>query len=1129
MKNVKAGNSGRVKGKLDFMQRLVHDLFEIIGLFFNFVCVAAFLLAVVLHQKAVPLDFVKNTLEKSLSAQSDNLKIDIGDISLAWENVKEPLMIEASDVDVRKGNDAPFLSIKRTRIKLHMLNLLIGQVSLQSVELERPSLRLIHLGNKNFVVSFGEEAYEIPFEQADVVSEEADESLPQNGSVLMDLLEGLANDPMSLPASYRRLQFLRMENAVLQVTDFQTGRTLYLDPATIRLRRSSKNMRGEIHAKLPADYGEEARLDFVARYSGQKRMSSLQLSIQKTRLIGAVKDWVDTDLISEDLLSSNNRMDVILEAHFAGMDDLQDLAFSIQSDAFSYGTVENRPFNIDGYLKDLGAQKKFGINKFNFDGVEASMDGSVVKSLDGELAKMDLHFDVAQLPVELFDKYWPKPEPNPEDGQLPLAYQWMVQKMDHGTLKDIDATLILEGRNKDGQSSPPKNLWDYAWEYMPDELQGSYAFDDMTVHYSDTLASAEHAYGRAELDGKQMTMVIDKAEVNQMKVLPEGTLFFSDLVTKGKGEVKIDLHLTGSVKNLFGYLEAEPILVKQRIDLPFEEAQGDVDLKVDVLMPTVADLRTEDVHVKTKGTLSNLIMPEMVKGLTLSGGPYTIETTIEDFHLSGQGLLGQTPIDMKWHNYVVEAPNQPYEGKIEVKTTATPELRKAFDINVDEFVPTIVPLDIVYVERLDGLTEIDVSSDLTEDPLMIDMFQYKKAEGIAAQLDLKVILDKAGEIQDIPAFVLKGTDLDVVGNNLQLAGETFVPRIGNIEKFKIGENEAVITLREEEKSKNAPVLMDVVAGTLNAAGFLEQPKSEDKGVLPAMVIRVKADTLLMKNNAQIKNAELLFKQDDKGSIQHVSIAGTVGNAPLKVMFRPDEPEQEERLIFQAGNAGAALRALGLFETMQGGRINLIARPVVGGLPQEVHGLLYIGGFKVAGTPFLAQLLNSLSVEGIFKLFQEKGLNFDEFKAHIRTKKNDAGDWTVIFTEAKTQGGTLGIAFDGTTNIDKKTLNVEGHIIPVSGLNKVIGKIPLIGDLLSGGSGDAIFAANFSIKGPDKNPKVSVNPLSVLTPGILRKFLFESNDNAAPAAIPAPVKPEASVPDATHTEPAEDGRTRIYME
>jgi hypothetical protein len=62
---------------------------------------------------------------------------------------------------------------------------------------------------------------------------------------------------------------------------------------------------------------------------------------------------------------------------------------------------------------------------------------------------------------------------------------------------------------------------------------------------------------------------------------------------------------------------------------------------------------------------------------------------------------------------------------------------------------------------------------------------------------------------------------------------------------------------------------------------------------------------------------------------------------------------------------------------------------------------------------------------------------------------------------------------------------------------------VLGDLLLGGQGQGLFAANFRVAGSLDDPKISVNPLSTLAPGFLRKlFLFEPG-NPAPDQTPAP--------------------------
>ncbi len=53
---------------------------------------------------------------------------------------------------------------------------------------------------------------------------------------------------------------------------------------------------------------------------------------------------------------------------------------------------------------------------------------------------------------------------------------------------------------------------------------------------------------------------------------------------------------------------------------------------------------------------------------------------------------------------------------------------------------------------------------------------------------------------------------------------------------------------------------------------------------------------------------------------------------------------------------------------------------------------------------------------------------------------------------------------------------------------MLNKIPVIGTLLGGGQNEGIIGISYRVQGPINSPQVSVNPLSAIAPGILRKIL-----------------------------------------
>ena len=75
--------------------------------------------------------------------------------------------------------------------------------------------------------------------------------------------------------------------------------------------------------------------------------------------------------------------------------------------------------------------------------------------------------------------------------------------------------------------------------------------------------------------------------------------------------------------------------------------------------------------------------------------------------------------------------------------------------------------------------------------------------------------------------------------------------------------------------------------------------------------------------------------------------------------------------------------------------------------------------------------------------------------------------------------------------------------PAYALNSALGRIPIIGNIFTGGEkGSGLFAANFRMTGPQEDPKVDVNPLSALAPGFLRR-LFGVFGESAPAPVEDP--------------------------
>jgi uncharacterized protein YhdP len=103
---------------------------------------------------------------------------------------------------------------------------------------------------------------------------------------------------------------------------------------------------------------------------------------------------------------------------------------------------------------------------------------------------------------------------------------------------------------------------------------------------------------------------------------------------------------------------------------------------------------------------------------------------------------------------------------------------------------------------------------------------------------------------------------------------------------------------------------------------------------------------------------------------------------------------------------------------------------------------------------------------------------------------------IVLENLLAYGGAIGVTASGVADLGRDRLDLQGTLVPAYTLNSIIGNIPLIGSLLLGGEGQGLFAANYRVTGSTTNPQVSVNPLSALAPGFLRR-LFQPNFGMPP--------------------------------
>ncbi len=151
--------------------------------------------------------------------------------------------------------------------------------------------------------------------------------------------------------------------------------------------------------------------------------------------------------------------------------------------------------------------------------------------------------------------------------------------------------------------------------------------------------------------------------------------------------------------------------------------------------------------------------------------------------------------------------------------------------------------------------------------------------------------------------------------------------------------------------------------------------------------------------------------------------------------------------------------------------------------------LKIYDFKLKEVPALTKLLTLASLQGIADLLSGEGIRFNEFEMKFQNK-----DSLITINEIYALGPAISILMDGY--IEKnKLVSLRGTLVPATTINKVIGSIPILGQILVGSkTGEGVFGVSYKIKGPPKKLETTVNPIKTLTPRFITRTLEKIKKN-----------------------------------
>jgi hypothetical protein len=641
--------------------------------------------------------------------------------------------------------------------------------------------------------------------------------------------------------------------------------------------------------------------------------------------------------------------------------------------------------------------------------------------------------------------------------------RWIAENIKSGEIRDGD--IVLKPGNK---------------------LNFGFKMHELLATYRTPMPPLLNASGQGLLTEKGLTLNLSQGTINGLNVVPAKVVI--EDWAKSPNMMRVDMPMTGELPQLLAVLDSKPLGFISRYGVTPATTKGLVDGTVFLRFPLISALRTDEIEIKAKAKTRSAMVPDVYAGRALNQAELEFDINSNGMLARGKGLIGPQPIGLRW--------SEDFTG-----TKAAPS---HYAITASSSVATLALLDIDITGLAAGPLEASIELDMKGPKMLRGQFQADakaatfdmplfgkvKAPGVAAQV--------SGNMRQQGQQLLIDA-LTVTSAPVSLRGEARVPLTQGRSQFEIGQ----FTYGRNQLAgavsfgNGGPVSLQIYGGRFDAKPLLREfgkPATAAAATTLASKLRTeisaKFDTLEMLGGVELKNLNL--QASVMGDRLTRLIASGKMNGLAETYAELSSIGASRVLTLNSSDAGQMGRALDLFKTGQGGALELVADIQNN---NAISGRGKVRNMRIIDTPVMARMLTLASLTGLRDTATGRGILFETIDVPFKLQRG-----VIDVRGARALGPGLGLTLEGEILQSLSGVNLRGVIIPSYTLNAAIGKIPIVGNVLTGGKDQGLVGFNYRITGSAAKPVVDVQTSSGLALGPLRR-LFQGKA----AKVEAPLK------------------------
>lgn len=1022
---------------------------------------------------------------------TEPVSVSIEGLHLAWEGGGNPVEFLAENVAISSPDGSRIAQLPRIAVDLDFSALMRRQIQVNNLVLDQPAVSLTVAEDGGIEWLLDDNAGTMPDELPLSVGEGA-----VDPAVLLlgeDGTGGLLGP----------VEAVGVRNATVRIDDRHRGIAGTLDGFSVSLRPDATTLTLTAESRATLDGSDPFFLNAEADFDPFERRGETRVSLEGLRISQLADLHPDLKPMEEVDLSLALEATAVFEGAF-----LPDrIAIDLTTDG---GRVWLRDFYSEPIFI-AGISGRIDIDRLlrtatimpvrvDLGGPVLAVEATLIDA--GALLDVDTVVRIEHLPIDLLATYWP-------DLVRGGGRTWITTNISRGIVTEAEATAHLQLPIGDGVADEDRSVIR--------QLEGFIDFSGGTVRPlrlregedpETWLPQITGIDGRASFTTEEFRVVTEGGQMGAVYV-PRSEIVITGFDQEIE-DIDIDAEVSGPVPEVLRILDSRPLEYVGILGLSPNQTTGDTAGRLRFRFPLYRDLTFDEVRLAAAANLRDGSLSGFIDGVELTGLEGQLSLDGNGLTLSGSGQANGVDADFTWL--------EPFQGSAVTEIIAEATLDNA-DRDAIGLIPDIGEiLGLVTTQLRYGPTptgsRIDLSTDISTAETALEELNWRKPAGVPGTLDLSVILDD-GSVTGVDPIILRAGDTSLDGRlTLDGAGDLATLTVERLQ-FAGTDASAQITATGPDhytatvrgRSLDMVTLLNDPLGRDDEDWTREDraERLEHQVDTPEAPVAVESDqgtepetpgpsfevTSLALDQVRVTEDRVFNRVAGSLAFDGIRLsrldvtAETESGASLSVEVGPRETGGDSIKIL-AADAGAVIRAMDISGSISGGGLDFIAERT--SFDDPYTGTLRLSDFLLREAPVAARVLAAVSLVGLADAANTQGLSFDlaeiEFTDH---------DGFLELRNGRANGSSIGITVEGAIDLDAGQLDLAGSVVPVAGLNRFLGAIPLLGAVLTGGENGGVIAFNYRVSGAIDDPQVSVNPLSALTPGFLRSVFFSNSE------------------------------------